>query len=686
MALNYKKTSLYLSAMMCAWSIPVDAFAANQSHTLPLEIIDVTASRLPRELYNTPAAVTLVDGQREFQLQEALQLDEALQFVPGVYFQNRYNFAQNLRISIRGFGSRAPFGVRGMQLHVDNIPYTLPDGQTQVDDIELNGIDQLHVTRGAATVQYGNGAGGAINISTKNGETFKGVTLNLDVGSDDLYKLNAQAGTSNNTGSAYISASHLNFNGYREQSQVEKTTLRGKFIWNINDSKTLTVITSLMDMPTSEDPGGLTRTQVNENRRQATFMAKRLDSGQQVEQQTLGLTLRDSSFDNTQWMVNLFATHRDFEQQLPFPGSSLIAYDRWFYGSSFEITQDLRANKRPIRHTSGIEIRKQEDDRQRFSVSPNAEITRQTVDELQEARSMSAFSIVDWHLNDAVILTTGVRYDDLKMSIDAHLAQSGVGSGQRKYREWNGNLGLSYRLGLRHQWYANLATSYESPTFTEFANPQGAGFNPFLKPQDSLSRELGVRGELSNIQYDITLFATKVTDEIIPYEIDGLRFFENAGKTDRKGLELAFEWQLNEQWQWRNALTLARYQFDNFTPLSGDNVNGNRMPGLPRQQWVSQINWQYNKWRIELESSYTGRFYAENSNDTQIKQNWLFNTRASYSLSPSVSIKAGIRNLFSKDYFANVRINANANRDVSQRGYFEPAPERNLYFGLSAKF
>lgn len=321
-------------ALLFSLSLVAMASAAemNETSLSAVEIVEVTSGRLARELYETPMAMSVVNGNDEIQLQEGLQLDEALQFVPGVYFQNRYNFAQNLRISIRGFGSRAAFGVRGLQLQVDGIPYTLPDGQTQVDGIDMNTVETIQVMRGAASVQYGNGAGGAIDITTQSGETFGGYRLNLDAGSDDFYKVNLQAGGSTESASGFVSVSHLDFNGDRQQSAVEKSTLMGKFSYRFDDERNVTLVTSLMDMPTSEDPGGLTAAQVAEDRQQASYMAKLLDAGQQVDQQTFGVVYQDTGISNGYWSANTFVSWRDFSQQLPYPGSSLIKYQRIFLG------------------------------------------------------------------------------------------------------------------------------------------------------------------------------------------------------------------------------------------------------------------------------------------------------------------------------------------------------------------
>lgn len=650
------------------------------------DIVEVTAPRLTRNLYDTPTAVSMIDAGDELRIQEALQLDEALQLVPGLYFQNRYNFAQNLRISARGFGSRAPFGVRGLQLQVDGIPYTLPDGQSQVDSIDLDATDSIQVIRGPAAVQYGNGAGGVIDIHTRTGDGDPAVAVGLDTGSHDFYKLSAQAGGSNEYGSAHLSLTRLGFKGYREQSEVDKRLLHGKFRWNLTDQRSLTAITTLLDLPTAQDPGGLTAAQAEEDRRQASFMANRLDAGQTVEQQTLGLVYRDEAIPHGHWSASLFGTRRDFFQQLPFPGSSQIAYDRWFYGGGLEISQDWSEASLPLRYSAGIDLHRQEDDRERYLVSAQGQVTGQSADEMQTATSAGLFAQGDWLTTDTLTLSAGVRYDRLKMAIDDKLGASNVGSGERRLEEFSGSLGFSYRWHEAHQFYGNIATAYESPTFTEFANPTGSGFNPDVQAQQALSRELGVRGSWATFSYDLALFSTRVKDEIVPYEIAGRTFYENAGKTDRDGLEVAVQWQIHDQWRLRSALTLADYEFREFNTGSGEVVDGNEMPGLPRQQWVNQVRWRQGRWHVEVDGTYTGNYYAENSNDTKVDSTWLVNTRAGIALDPGLSLYAGIRNLTDQDYFGNVRINANSDRPVANRGYFEPAPGRTFYLGVGVEF
>ena len=126
-----------------------------------LEEIVVQAMRMDRSFQRIPAAVSVV-GRDEIQLgHQQLGLDESLTKVPGLFMQNRYNFAQDLRVSIRGFGARSNFGIRGIKILVDGIPETLPDGQGQVDSIDLGAVEQIEVIRGPSSTLYGNASGGS---------------------------------------------------------------------------------------------------------------------------------------------------------------------------------------------------------------------------------------------------------------------------------------------------------------------------------------------------------------------------------------------------------------------------------------------------------------------------------------------------------------------------------------------
>ncbi|WP_110669519.1 TonB-dependent receptor family protein [Salinicola halophilus] len=691
MIIRYFPLALGLGATLAplasqAQSEPVDPPPRN-GVTQAQPVIEVTAPRLSRELYATPAAVSVVDRDEIQRGQQRVRLDESLDTVPGVFIQNRDNFAQGQRISIRGFGARAPFGVRGITVVVDGIPYTLPDGQAQLDAIDLDSAERIEVIRGPAAVQYGNAAGGVISVTTADGRDDPGSRIRLGGGSDGYRKLSVSNGGENGPWSHHVSASALGLDGYRDQSSTEKYLLNAKLRRDLGSDRALTAIVNLLENPRSEDPGGLTRDQAHADRDQAGRFTQEYDTGQSVDQQVLGLQYEDLSAGPGEFYLKGFYLQRDFEQQLPYPGDSLIDYDRDYYGASAEYHQTLSLGAMPLRYVAGIDAAHQKDDRGRKNVAFSGDVTGTVADETQEATSVGTFLQGDLDLTERWTLSLGGRYDRVDLDIDDDYLSDGDDSGDRTFHEWSGSAGVSYRYRPSHQVYANTGTAYETPTFSEFANPSGVGgFNGDIEPQKSWSRELGLRGNFDNgVDYDVALFSVRVRDELVPYEgDDGRTFYQNAGDSDRDGVEVSLGWQFATDWRVDSALTLAKYEFDSFEAQDGD-YGDNRIPGLPEQTWVNRLTWESLEGRfVSAETQYVGDMVADNANDVHVGEYWLVNLRGGngwrLGADTDLELYAGIRNLFDVEHYANVRINANNDR------YFEPAPGRTVYAGIGIDF
>jgi iron complex outermembrane receptor protein len=186
----------------------------------PLEEIVVSSMRIETTLARAPMAVSVI-GQDDIQLaKQQLALDESLSRVPGIFMQNRYNFAQDLRVSIRGFGARANFGIRGVKILVDGIPETLPDGQGSVDGIDIGATSQIEVVRGPSSSLYGNASGGVIAVTSEFApeETFADVRLSA--GEYGFRKVQVKAGGRTDKVGYLVSLSDSELDGYREQNRA----------------------------------------------------------------------------------------------------------------------------------------------------------------------------------------------------------------------------------------------------------------------------------------------------------------------------------------------------------------------------------------------------------------------------------------------------------------------------------
>ena len=673
------------------------SFAASADKTAPseLEPVVITGTRIERALPDTPAGVTVLDEATLREGRQRLQLDEALARVPGLFLQNRYNFAQGQRLSLRGFGARAPFGVRGIRIRVDGFPETLPDGQSQIDSIDLDTATRAEVLRGPSSVLYGNASGGVVSVETADGRSHPGTSLRAQAGGDGFRKIAARSGGASEAFDYHAGISHLDYDGWREQSRVRKTLLNAKLGWTPSDRQRLEAVLTVLELPQADDPGGLNLSQLAADRRQATETAKDLDAGQDVAQRRLGLTHRLAT-GSGELLTRGFFTRRDFEQILPFsfPGvdNNVVAFQRDFFGGSSEYADDIAIAGLQGRYTVGLEAQRQRDDRRRQGIDADGQRTALSERQQEQATVVAGFGQLDIALMPRLTASFGARWDRLRLAIDDRLLEDGDDSGRREFTEASYSGGLVWQLAGDHRAYASVATAFESPSFTEFARPDGeAGFNPAIQPQESLNREIGLRNGFGGaLHYELTLFSVRVEDEITPFQREGRNFFRNAGQTDREGVEAMTIWRPLEPLELTASYTYARLRFDRLTDAEGEDFSGNELPGIPRQNAFLEAAWRLpGKGFAAIDAQFTGSRYAENANALRVAGYTLVNARAGveHRLTEAVTVEffGGVNNLLDHDYIANLRVNANEGRPLDERGFFEPAPGRHLYAGLALR-
>ena len=651
----------------------------------PITIL-ITAPRLAEDPLQASAAYTLVDETDLQQGRQGLQLDESLNRVPGVLFRNRYNFAQNLRLSIRGFGARAPFGVRGIRLLVDGFPETLPDGQSQVDGIDLESVSRVAVIRGPASALYGNAAGGVLQVETLEPPAVPYGELRISAGSEGFWRLGVRGGGQRDDWGAQLSAWRLGYDGYREQSRTRKALLNAKLRHDLDERRSLTAVLTALDQPLGQDPGGLTLAEVQADRRQAAPNALALDAGQAVQQQRLGLTYRDAASLSGELSARVFYTRRDFHQQLPFPGPSLIGFQRDFFGAGLNYRDEARLGPRLLRYTLGLEAARQRDNRERFLVDGEGNRTGQIQDAVETATEAGLYGQVELALGTRLDLTLGGRYDRMDFRIDDRYTPDGAASGRRRFGELSHSLGLGFQFHPTHRLYASLGTSFETPSFTEFYDPTQPeqGFDPTLDPQQALNLELGAKGVFGAVvRYELALFQVRTRDEIVQVATEPDRF-ANAARTRRDGLEAGVEYPLSDHWTLSGAYTWGRYRFREFVDASGADLRGKALPGLPTHSLFAELAWRGpNGVYAVLDGLAHSRVHADNANQVQVPGYVVLNLRAGVRRSfgtMDIETFVGVNNLADRKYFSNLRINAAGGR------YYEPAPERNFHAGVRVGF
>ena len=653
----------------------------------PVEVepVVVSATRTGDEWAQAALSASVVDAA-DSRGEQALTLGNLLSSVPGVVVQSRYNAAQGLRPAIRGFGSRSSFGVRGIRVLVDGVPLTMPDGQTELDGFDLGLVERMEVLRGPAAVLYGNGAGGVLAINTREPSEQPSVAGDVSFGSYGFRRQSVEAsGTQGNVG-ALLALSSTQSEGYRQHATSEANNLTGKVRWWGETGRLALTVHALDNR--SEDPGGLNLGQVRADRNQARTESLSFDSDERITQQRVSLVWDGQPMGEDTYQIRSYVGQRDFENRLPLAANGQTSYERLFggVGANYTHVADWFGLKHKL--TFGGDLESLRDDRDRnnnVGGEKGALISRQR----EEARSLGLFIENQTELTEDWLLSLGLRHDTVRLSVDDHFLRDGDDSGKRNLRDLNYSVGLSYRLDPYHTVYARVATSFETPTVSELANPNGGGgFNSSLEPAEALNKEIGFKGETAHWRYEAVVYRIDTRDELVPYYPTSDRAFNrNAGSTRRDGLEISLRWQPDEHWQLTTAYSLNDYSYRSFKyeEANGAQVvyDGNRLPGIPVQSLFGELSYSRDNWYARLNTSVFDRQYADSGNTARVGGYALVNLRLGMQLkgwAENVEPYVGLDNLTDRRYYDNLRINDNVRR------YYEPAPGRTGYVGMKIRF
>ncbi len=673
--------------------------------------VTVTATRVDKSLYEIPASVGYV-GIDDIQFgTEQIGLDESLDKIPGIFSTNRYNFNQDLRISIRGFGSRSTFGIRGVRIYVDGIPNTLPDGQGGVDNIDIGSTGSMEVIRGPSSSIYGTASGGVINIYTEDGPSVGHMAqARMLLGSDGMKKAQIKTGGQYEDLNYLVNLSRFHIEGYRDHSESDNILLNSKIRYDFTDATSLTTVFNWVDSPEANDPGGLCSsfsatpfcTTFEADRTVAQRNNERFDAGEAIAQQQLGFVLNHQLDEYQSLTARNYYVLRDFEANLPFGApfatGGIIGLDRFFVGGGLQYTNTHDVFGHGNRLTVGFDIDSQMDHRVNFTnIRDFAAVGPMTLKQDEDVFNWGVFIQNEFKITDSLELTAGVRYDEVEFEFTDFFLADADQSGSVTFSELSPQAGLLWRAHEAVNPYISYSTSFETPSTREFASPVGpGGFNTGLSSQTSSNYEIGVKGVLpAQLSYQLSLFYIDTQDELLPAGLNagGSTFFINAGETERMGVEAAFTYRILPGLDFSLAYTYSDFEFESLV-VNGINFAGDKIPGVPEQVLYTELAYYHpDGYYAAFELQYVDEIHVNNTfvdsrGDliTQIETTndyLLGNLRLGYSMvrgNTEFNPFIGINNIFDQKYFGNIRVNEGNHR------YFEPAPELSIFAGVSIGF
>ncbi|SVL67003.1 tonB-dependent receptor yncD [Klebsiella pneumoniae] len=677
----------------------IAAAQAADEQTMVVTAAPTTVSEL-----DTPAAVSVVNGDEMRQAAPRVNLSESLGAVPGLQVQNRQNYAQDLQLSIRGFGSRSTYGVRGLRIYVDGIPATMPDGQGQTSNIDIGSVDTIEVLRGPFSALYGNSSGGVINVTSQTGTQPPTVEASSYYGSFGTWhygmKATGAVGDGSHAGDVdyTVSTNRFTTHGYRDHSGARKNLANARLGVRINDVSKLTLLLNSVDIK-ANDAGGLTADEWRDNPRQSP-RGDQYNTRKNTRQTQAGLRYERQLSAQDDLSVMMYAGERETTQFQSIPRAPQLKPSH--AGGVIDLTRhyqgiDTRLTHRgellvPVTLTAGLDYENMSDRRKGYEnfvmVNGAPQYGEQGALRRNERNLMwnvDPYLQTQWQLTDKLSLDAGVRYSSVWFDSNDYYITPGNGddSGDASYHKWLPAGSLKYALTDAWNVYLSAGRGFETPTINElsYRSDNQSGLNFGLKPSTNDTVEIGSKTRIGNGLFTAALFQTNTDNEIVVDSSSGGRTsYKNAGKTRRQGMELGLDQQFGESWRLKAAWTWldATYR----TNVCDDaSCNGNRIPGIARNMGYASFGYQPEQgWYAGSDIRYMSDIMANDENTAKAPSWTVVGLTTGYKWSygrMDMDLFGRIDNLFDREYVGSVIVNESNGR------YYEPAPGRNYGIGLN---
>jgi len=694
-------TALALLASLTATGV------AHAGDTAVAEVV-VLATRVAESSLDVPASVTRIDGSI---LREGLgvNLSEGLGSVPGLSVQNRQNFAQDLQVSIRGFGARSSFGARGIRLYADGIPGTMPDGQGQYSHFDLSGADRIEILRGPFSALYGNSAGGVIAIYTADAPPGGMTEATLEGGSFDTQRYVLRDGGRNGSLNYTLDAAHFATDGYRDHSHAERNTANGTLHVDLGPKTRLTLAANAIGTPPVDDPLGLTAAQVAANPRQAGTNALLYNTRKSLAQEQLGATLDSQLNAADEVTLTAYTGHRQTTQfqailkslelaTATHPGG-VIDLGRDYSGAEARLTDSRTPGGTPLRWTIGTSYDTLAEARRgdlNFIGTNLGIVGALRRDEGNQVHAFDQYLQLEWDPASRWRTIAGLRHSEVRIESRNHLALSGPPT-TVSYAASNPVAGITFRVSDGLSSYASYGRGFETPTLNDLAyrSTDGSlpGLNTSLRAARSDNYEVGLKARAERVRGSVAAFYIRTDDELaVKANSGGRSVLENIGPTERRGAEATVDVDVAPRttgtvaYTYLHAATLAGYTACEVTPCVPLPVPaGSRLPAVPENVLYAGLTWRSVRPGLSATAETMARshIYADDRNTATAAGYWTTNLRLDlaqdlgrWNLSETIRLD----NVFDRRYVGTVIVNETNAR------YYEPSPGRTAYLIVSARY
>ena len=690
------KNSLNFPVLLLLFLFCIPAYSQLKKDTTALSEV-VIASPIASTLQKTAAAVAVIRA-KELERTDGVILTSILNTVPGVYMQQ--GALNTNRITIRGIGSRTQYGTNKVKAYYEGIPLTTAEGETTIEDIDLETISRIEIIKGPNSTSFGSGLGGVIQLFSKDilsKESF--AKSKTTVGSYGLLQQSFSGGYGTVKSSLFSNYSHLQSDGFRANSAYDRKsfTLHGK--QSISDKGSFSFIGSYTRLK-AFIASSINETDFKNMPEKAAANWAAAQGYESYDKIVLGLGYQHRLSEKWSFKANVFSNFKDAFEPRPFDIlddkttslglRSTVNFRSKLYSIPFEAS--LGTEMATELYTFSLFENKYQSQPNQGSIE-GAEFSSKK----QNRNYRNYFLQMDFELTQNLHLETGVALNATQYSLeDTFKTNTTIEKTDYTFGNvWSPRLGISYELAASKNIYASVSKGFSVPSVAETLTPEGE-INTNLKPEVGWNYELGFKGNWlqKRLYTEMAFFSTQINNLLVARRTAEDQFVGvNAGESSHKGVELALNYQLVNT----DRIQLTPYfsgTFNNFKFrdfVDGDNdYSGNALTGVPNKQWNAGVDAKTASGFIANASYLNVGSIPMNDSGTKYSESYsLVNIKFGYSLTIlkflKTEISSGINNLGNSKYAASILPNAVGFGKALPR-YYYPGNPRNYYAGFSVSY
>ncbi len=592
------------------------------------------------------------------------------------------------------------------------------------------GLEEIQVIRGAASLQYGTQFGGLINFKIKQPNPNKAlevITRNT-LGSFGLYTNFTSLSGTKNKWSYYTYFNYKKGDGFRPNSEFESKNLFAHLGYQFNKNTSLEGEVTYLNY-LAQQGGGLTDDMFNQD----PYQSNRARNWFEVDWLLYNLKFAHEFSEKTNFTFNFFGLNAS-RNALGFRTNrvsqvdsgterDLIKGDFNNFGFETRLLSKYKLFNKNATFLIGSKYYKADNYQRQGPGSDGTDADFNFTDvDFPNYPNQSEFDFPNlnvavfgeniFYVSDKFSITPGFRFEYIKTQSEGFFRNINTdGAGNvilneviEDNRDFERSfvllgIGLSYKPNTNLEIYGNVSQNYRSVTFSDIAiNNPAFAIDPDITDEKGFTADLGIRGNYKKmVSYDLGVFGLFYNNrigfvqEVFPGDrIKSVR--GNVGDALMFGVESLFDFNLKKIFDLNNDFQLNYFVNmsiinSEYTSSESSGIKGNKVEFVPDLNLKTGLNGGYKNLQASIQYTYLGKQFTDATNSTagsisgvigEIPQYDILDVSLSYTYK-TFKLEAGINNVLDNAYFTR--------RATGYPGPgIIPSAPRNWYTTLQIKF